>query len=80
MAKKPKKTQNYGKDPQLLQTGRKNKRLTPGVRNALFCAVILVAVSEVLFRTGLIPEEGALVLDVAGLVIALAAAAAGVRK
>ena len=80
MARKQKKTSTFGADPQMLKTGRKNKRITPGVRNALFCAVILVAVAELLYRTGLIPEVGALVLDIAGLIIALAAAAAGVRK
>ena len=73
-----KKKQNFGEDPQLLQTGRKNKRITPGIRNALIGAVVLVAVSEALLRAGLLPEEGALFLDVAGLLIALGAAAKAV--
>ena len=42
-----KHTKTYGKDPQLLQTGRKSKRITPGVRNLLLIALVLLAAAEV---------------------------------
>ena len=75
-----KHTKTYGKDPQLLQTGRKSKRITPGVRNLLLFALVLLAAAEVLLRLGLIPADGALAVDVVRVVLVLLAAAGAVRS
>ena len=75
-----KHTRTYGKDPQLLQTGRKSKRITPGVRNLLLFALVLLAAAEVLLRMGLIPEQGALAADIVSMVLVLLAAAGAVRS
>ena len=68
-----------GQDPNQLQETSNTKRISPGVRNLVILALILVSVAELLFRASIINQQAATVLDLIGLIVLVGAAGMQLR-